>query len=362
MINADVFEIDTEMFDISTDATPTPLDPSTGVTGQREDSSRHFDSVVGQTTAVELLRRIATGITFGGEADPILLQGPSGRGKTLLASQFAEALSLPLISITCGREVSPAAFVEKIVAQAAPAVVFLDEVQSLPKKTQETIFLAIDSATLPALKNGTIDRTTPPVAIARHVWVAATNMPGGLLRALRSRVVTVSLEDYTHDELEQIALLKAESLDLVLAPDAVAFLARACGGSPRVLGHLLRTIAVTTLDWRNGCDYENLDATLSLTMVEEVVGLMGLDRHGLDSTSRTILAAISAQPSGSTSAESLSVVTGLDLPFVRERLAELRGRGLVTASPGRGWTVVPHSPRATGATIHDSSSPVTTGA
>lgn len=173
MIIADVVEpIDNQIFDAPSDLPPQCPNPA-----------RPFDSVVGQSTAVELLRRIATGITYGGEADPILLQGPSGRGKTLLASEFAAALSLPMISITCGREISPAAFVEKITAQTAPAVVFLDEIHALPKRTMETIFLAIDDAKLPALKNGVIDRTSPPVAIARHVWVAATNIPGGLLRA-----------------------------------------------------------------------------------------------------------------------------------------------------------------------------------
>ena len=345
MINATLVSdpIDNEIFNAGSKPSPTFADREAVSLTRPRRSHRPFDAVVGQATAVELLRRIATGITYGGEADPILLQGPSGRGKTLLASQFATALSMPLISITCGREVTPVAFVEKISAQTAPAVVFLDEVHSLPKKTMETTFLAIDDARLPALKNGSIDRTSPPTEITRHVWMAATNMPGGLLRALRSRLVTITLSNYSREELEQIALLKAESLYLTFDADALTFVAQVCGGSPRVLGHLLKTIAVTTIDWRYERDYEDADATLGLAMVEEVVALMGLARDGLDATSRGILAAISAQPSGSTSAESLSVVTGLDLPFVRERLAELRGRGLVTASPGRGWTVTPRS-------------------
>lgn len=361
MIDANVaYEpIDSEIFTAVSDDSPSLASRTTASITRPEKPRQPFDAVVGQATAVELLRLIATGITFGGEADPILLQGPSGRGKTLLASQFATALSLPMVVITCGREVSPSAFIEKIVAQATPAVVFLDEVHSLPKRTMELLFGAIDDARLPAFRNGSIDRTSPPAAISRHVWVAATNMPGGLLRALRSRLVTLSLADYSQEELERIALLKAESLDLVLAPDALTFVARACGGSPRVLGHLLKTIAVTTIDWRYARDYENADATLGLGMVEEVVGLMGLDRHGLDATSRAILAAISSQPSGSTSAESLSVHTGLDLPFVRERLAELRGRGLVTASPGRGWTV---ASRELCPAVQESSSIATQGA
>lgn len=364
MINANVHAtIDDEIFNVLSGASPArAAAATTGQVDRRRRQARPFDRVIGQSTAVELLRRIATGITYGGESDPILLQGPSGRGKTLLASQFAEALALPLVAITCGREVGPAAFVEKITAQPDQSVIYLDEAHSLPKKTMETCFMAIDDAKLPALKNGSIDRTSPPTAIARHVWVAASNMPGGILRALRSRLVTISLSEYTQDELEQIALLKAESLNVALAPDAISLVARACGGSPRALGHVLKTISVTTVGWQYERDAENADATLDLAMVEEVVGLMGLDRHGLDTTSRAFLATIEAQPSRSASAETLSVSSGLDLPFVRERLAELRARGFVAASPGRGWTIVPRTSVPIRAAFQNPSSLSTQGA
>lgn len=356
MINSEVVfdSIDSEIFDTAPDAPPPRLGLADDPAAPSESRPRPFDRVVGQSTAVELLRRISLGIAFGGEPDPILLQGPSGRGKTLLASRFAEALSLPMVTITCGREVYPGVFVELISNLAAPAVVFLDEVHSLPRKTMEVAFGAIDNASLPAIRHGAIDRTSPPVPIARHVWVAASNMPGGILRALRSRLVTVSLADYTHEELEQIGLLKSESLDIELAPDALALVARACGGSPRRLGHLLKTIAVTTIAWRYERDYENADSTLDLTMVREVVELMGLDGHGLDATGRQMLAVIAAQLGGSASAETVSVATGLDLPFVRERLAELRGRGFVAASPGRGWSVLPQGARIASLPIQQS--------
>jgi len=307
--------------------------------------TKPFDRVVGQTTAVMFLRRLAEGITFGGEPDPILLLGPSGRGKTLLASEFAAALSMKFIPITGGKEFTPAALVERIAGQADPAMIFLDEVHSLPKRTMETLFGAIDDATLPAMKQGSIDRTAPPVAIARHVWVAATNIPGGILRALRARLVSISLAEYSREELEEIALQKAEFLDIALSPDGITAVATACGGSPRALGHLLRTIAVMTVGWRYDRDVQDMDTTIPSTMVEEVIGLMGIDSHGLDATNRFLLETIARQPSGAASAEMLSVTSGFDLTFVRERLGELRGRGYVTASPGRGWTVLPRGSR-----------------
>jgi len=304
-----------------------------------------FERVVGQATAVTFLRRFAEGISFGGEPDPILLLGPSGRGKTLLASEFAAALSLPFIAITCGREVTPAALVERIAGLADPSVLFLDEAHSLSKRSMELLFGAIDDAKLPTLNNGKVDRTAPPVAIARHVWVAATNIPGGLLRALRARLVSISLADYSQEELEMIARHNCETLDIMLSPEGITIAAAACSGSPRALGHLLKTIAVMTIGWRYERDVQDLDTTIPSAMVEEVIGLMGIDSQGLDATNRLLLTTIAGQASGAASAEMLSVTSGLDLAFVRERLGELRGRGYVTASRGVGWRILPRTER-----------------
>ncbi len=302
--------------------------------------SSPFSRVVGLAGPVEFLRRIATGISYGGEVDPILLQGASGRGKTLLAQEFASAVGLPLITIMCGREISPVALAERLAAQADPVVWFLDEVHSLPKRSMETLFIAIDQAMIPAVRGGSLDRMNPPVPIARHVWVAASNLPGGILRALRTRLVTVSVGEYSQGELEEIARRQAEGLDLFLEPAALSLVARACGGSPRTLGHLLKAIQVTTIGLRWERDAAELDITLGVDVVAEVVGLMGLDQVGLDATSRSLLSAIRRQPAGALSAEALSVISGLDLGFVREQLAGLRARGLVEASPGRGWSLV----------------------
>jgi Holliday junction resolvasome RuvABC ATP-dependent DNA helicase subunit len=354
MIDANTIDsIDTDIFSTERDFRPgiretvPPITESTAIhgVGGPPGRLRPFDRVVGQTAAVTFLRRFAEGISFGGEPDPILLLGPSGRGKTLLASEFAAALSMPFIAITCGREVTPAALVERIAGLADPAVLFLDEAHSLPKKSMELLFGAIDDVKLPALNNGRVDRTAPPVAIARHVWVAATNIPGGLLRALRARLVSISLADYSQDELEVIARQKTESLDIVLSPEGITVAAAACGGSPRALGHLLNTIAVMTVGWRYDRDLEGADATIPAAMAEEVIGLLGIDSQGLDATNRSLLATIARQPFGAASAEMLSVTSGLDLAFVRERLGELRGRGYVTASPGRGWTTLPRGTR-----------------
>ena len=352
MIDANTIDsIDTDIFSTERDSSPgfreaVPHGPESttlhGVEG-KPCRLRPFDRVVGQTTAVTFLRRFAEGITFGGEPDPLLLLGPSGRGKTLLASEFAAALSMPFIAITCGREVTPAALVERIAGQEDPAVVFLDEVHSLSKRSMELLFMAIDDAKLPPLKNGSIDRTTPPVAIAKHVWVAATNIPGGLLRALRARLVSISLADYSQDELELIARQKTESLDIVLSPEGITVAAAACGGSPRALGHLLNTIAVMTVGWRYDRDVQDMDTTIPTPMVEEVIGLMGIDSQGLDSTNRLLLTTIAGQASGAASAEMLSITSGLDLSFIRERLGELRGAGYVTASRGAGWRILPRT-------------------
>lgn len=316
-----------------------PPGAALGPPAETTETPKDFSDVVGQATAVEFLKRIALGVQYGGEADPILLQGASGSGKTLLAKEFASAVGLPLITIMCGREVSPVVLAERLGAQTDPAVWFLDEIHSLPSRTMETLFIAIDEAKIPEVRAGSLDRLSPSVPIARHVWIAASNLPGGILRALRARLFTVSLGRYGQEDLEEIARRQAEKLDLVIEPAAISLLAQACGGSPRTLGHILKAVQLTTIDLRLDRELAEADPTLQTDVIAEVIDLIGFDQTGLDATSRFLLEELRRQPIGALSAEALSVASGLDLGFVREQLALLRTRGLVTASPGRGWSL-----------------------
>ncbi|MFM8495364.1 MAG: AAA family ATPase [Planctomycetia bacterium] len=72
-------------------------------------------------------------------------------------------------------------------------------------------------------------------------------------------------------------------------------------------------------------------------LVERALTWMGLDLHGLDATARTLLATM-AQHTRAT-AELLSTVIGLDVPYTRQALAELRARQFTQAAPGVGWVL-----------------------
>lgn len=72
-------------------------------------------------------------------------------------------------------------------------------------------------------------------------------------------------------------------------------------------------------------------------LVERALAWMGLDLYGLDATARTLLATMAQH--GRATAELLSTVLGLDIPFTRQALAELRARQLTQAAPGRGWVL-----------------------
>jgi Holliday junction resolvasome RuvABC ATP-dependent DNA helicase subunit len=72
-------------------------------------------------------------------------------------------------------------------------------------------------------------------------------------------------------------------------------------------------------------------------LVERALAWMGLDLYGLDATGRTLLTTMAQH--GRATAELLSTVLGLDIPYTRQALAELRARQFTQAAPGRGWVL-----------------------
>jgi holliday junction DNA helicase RuvB len=298
-----------------------------------------FSDVVGQRRAVELLKRFVDGTSYGFGPPALCLIGPSGRGKTMLATELATAVGLPCVSVECGRDISPTVLINMITDHADSSLFFLDEIQSLPRRSQEVLFSAIDRAQVPRVKRGCIDRIGRPVNIESHLWVGATNLPGKLLSALRTRMLPVQLEPYTVADLEVMATRISEKHDAVLEASAIARVAQASGGSPRLLTQILQTIAMTTLADRYEARHAGEDYVIRQDTAEEILTLMGIDRFGLDPIERLLIVTIQSQPRKSASAELLAHAAGLDTAFTRERLVHLRWRRLVSATTGLGWSL-----------------------
>ena len=350
-----------------------------------------FTRIIGQRRAVPFLKEIRDGICLGAHPRPLLFLGRSGHGKTALSKAYAEAIGAEFVRIDCGPELKSEHLVERLMALKSLAVVLCEELQSMRKRTQEILFGAIDASVLPALDRGRLDRCAEPMPVVPFVLIGATNEPGRLLPALRARMVNVVMDDYTDSDLRAIVSQKATQFFLQLSNRAIDLIVRASGGSPRTIVQILQSIEVTSASWRFNCDMENTNAELAANatsdeigslvgdclgdfplehqalvsslstssaststcfttgglpasvpcipdeLVERALAWMGLDLYGLDATGRTLLATMAQH--GRATAELLSTVLGLDIPYTRQALAELRARQLTQAAPGRGWVL-----------------------
>ena len=353
-----------------------------------------FSRIIGQRRAVPFLKEIRDGICLGAPPHPLLFLGRSGHGKSSLSKAFADSIGAEFIRIDCGPELKSEHLVEKLTELKSMAVVFCDEFQQMRKRVQTVLYSALDSSLVPALDRGRLDRCAPQVSIVPFMLIGATNEPGRLLPALRSRMVNVVMDDYTDEDLRAIVVQKANRFLVTLSERAIGLVVRASHGSPRSIVQILQSVEVTSAAWRLNYDAEmcdlapdrpgdisgdlsgNLSGELSGDLhddetldfvgdslavaepvvqsarpsagsahqplipdeiVERALTWMGLDTAGLDATGRTILATVAKH--GRATAELISIVLGLDITYARENLSQLRSRSLLHAAPGRGWVL-----------------------
>lgn len=337
-----------------------------------------FRRIIGQRRAVPFLKEIRDGICLGAPPHPLLFLGRSGHGKSSLSKAFADSIGAEFIRIDCGPELKSEHLVEKLTELKSMAVVFCDEFQQMRKRVQTVLYSALDSSLVPALDRGRLDRCAPQVSIVPFMLIGATNEPGRLLPALRSRMVNVVMDDYTIEDLRAIVVQKATRFMVSLSERAIGLVVRASHGSPRSIVQILQSVEVTSAAWRLNCDTEMCELAEDLAgdlaedaihdfvgdslaavepvvqpagpsagrahhpripdeIVERALAWMGLDTAGLDATGRTILATVAKH--GRATAELISIVLGLDITYARENLSQLRSRSLLHAAPGRGWVL-----------------------
>jgi len=213
-----------------------------------------FARIVGQQRVIEFLAGIRDGINLGAHPHPILFLGRSGHGKTSVSKSFADSIGAEFVKIDCGPELKSENLVERLTAIKSHAVVFCDEMQSMRKRVQEILFSAIDSNLVPKLERGRLDRCAAQVQVVPFVLAGATNEPGRLLPALRSRMVQIVMDPYTVDDLRAITRQKARRFLIDLSDRAVDLIVQACGCSPRSIVQILQSVEVTSASWRLGAE------------------------------------------------------------------------------------------------------------
>ncbi|MEH3160056.1 MAG: Holliday junction branch migration DNA helicase RuvB [Sphingomonas taxi] len=244
---------------------------------------KSLDDFVGQQAARENLRVFIEAARGRGDAlDHVLFFGPPGLGKTTLAQIIAREMGVGFRG-TSGPVIAKSGDLAALLTNLEDGdVLFIDEIHRLQPAVEEVLYPAMEDRALDLMIGEGPSARSVRIDLPRFTLVGATTRQGLLTTPLRDRFgIPVRLQFYTVEELTRVVTRAAGLLDLAIAPDGAAEIARRSRGTPRIAGRLLRRVR----------DFANVagTATVDRTAADRALNRLEVDALGLDAMDRRYL-------------------------------------------------------------------------
>ncbi len=264
--------------------TPSALPEEDGVETTLRPQS--MDEFIGQEKLKERLAiSIEAARTLDRPLDHVLLSGPPGLGKTTMAGILANEVGSRL-RVTSGPALERPGDVASILTNLDRGdVFFIDEIHRLPRAVEEVLYPAMEDFQLDIMVGKGPTAQSIRLDLNRFTLVGATTRKGKVTAPLRDRFgLEDKLDYYSHDELAAIVTRAARILEIDIATDAAAMIARRSRGTPRIGNRLLRRVRDFAVARAGG--------SITADVAEDALEVYEVDELGLDKVDREILGAI----------------------------------------------------------------------